>query len=95
MSLNPIIQEYRLGADSGDPWGSSMALFFGIAAVLHSRDPAMVPIKWQYRPPLHRWDDPRDEQDQWISYYANYQLLQAGSVIERYTHLLRRHGCDY
>lgn len=98
LTREQIKPELTLLFGDGDPWGSTMQIWFGIAAELHYRNPDLVPAEWRYRPSPIRPDDPREPDDFLFEPLAETEtdaLVYWGSVFNRYASRLRRAGKDY
>lgn len=90
-----IKSEYQLSRDSGDPWGSLMTAWFGLAGELWMRGEA-VPVEWNYSPGAAA--DPREPEDYMYDLYKDATteaLVRFGNVLERYARFVKRAGRDY
>jgi hypothetical protein len=85
----------------GDPFGTCMMHWFGIANTLEGYA-GETPADWQYRPGLFVNDSLSEEYPD--SYYAEEvrdsrltieQLTYAGNVLARWSQLLKHAGKDY
>jgi len=88
-----IINEYRFVGDDGDPWGSSMDLFFEVAGEMWERG-LDIPVEWNYRAGLST----KDEESYWFKLTKGLNdadLTRLGKFLHRYVGLLVRHGKDY
>jgi len=94
-TLSDLTQELRLGDLKGDPWGTSLAALFDVAAELWWRG-VSIPGHWDYSPGAG--SDPR-EPDSYFAVLAadtsDVVLIKFGNLLERYTALCRRYGKDY
>lgn len=92
----------RMSWDSGDPYGSAMSAWFGIASALHVRGET-IPAGWEFRPSpmLHTVDDLEDYPDLeiWEVLEAGEasadDMRRAGDVLTRYVRLLEHCGRTY
>jgi len=83
-----------------DPWGACMLNLLGIAEVLDAY--ADVPAEWEYsrgagtpdleEHPAVLWRDAYDSEDEYLTIE---QLRYAGSVLNRWSDMLRHAGKDY
>ena len=97
MNYRDLISEIKMAHDPGDAWGSAMGAFFDLAAELWIRDDAMIPDEWRYSPGA-MGGDPREEDSFFFHVFAaadTADLERLGSVLHRYTDMLRTAGRDY
>lgn len=97
---NPILETMRDTFDDGDPWGSAVAWHFAIADVIAEIDREQVPSAWEFRQSPFGADTEAYEYEAIIETMANdgatlEDLVHAGNVLARYTHLLSINGYDY
>jgi len=95
MSVFHLKQEMRLTHD-GDAWGNTMGWWFAVADELNTRDPALVPAHWEFRPsPLGPSNDPDAYETYVVEEAPTKALIAFGNILTRYAQRLRRAGLDY
>lgn len=97
---NPVLETMRDTFDGGDPWGSAVAWHFAIADVITEIDPAQVPEAWEFQQSPFGADTEAYEYNAVIETMRDNgavleDLIHAGNVLARYTHLLMLAGKDY
>lgn len=84
------------GYDPGDAWGSVMGAWFDIADIL-TWEGLPVPAEWKYRRGYAYQSTPESALfDYWLMGYVDYyDLLDAGNLLQRASHILKAEGRDY
>lgn len=101
MTLSELKNEYRIVADSDDPWGSAMGVMFDLCAELWNRgEPSPVLWKTNYSPGAAGagFRDPRNPESYWFEMFAECDaatLEKFGLILNRYLTNLSRLGMDY
>lgn len=94
-------EEFRLAFDPCDAWGSVMGWFFGVADVLYHHDADLIPDTWRFGHGAgcdgNSLDDPdRDIQDGLDDgWWAPEDLVSFGTVLSRFSDMLRTNGGSY
>ena len=103
-NVNPVLEAFRDSYDKYDAWGSALNALFDIAECLH-RNGAEVPGHWEFTPsPFVVVDTELDAESESFfaaqidllmrqGHYSN--LVHAGNVLERFTHILELEGHSY
>lgn len=97
---NELKTEWRLTYDSGDPWGSGMSWLFAVCDYLTFETNECVPDEWQFKPsPLGANEDCFYYQTlrhlAFERYIAIDDVLHFGSLLVRFSSLLKRKNLDY
>ena len=94
MTITEYKHELRLLDLKYDPWGTTMAAWFDVAAELWTR--GETPLEWDYSPGVA--SDPREPENHFFNMFKAENtgtLILLGNLLERYTRQLTRAGKDY
>ena len=95
MTKTELLKEFKLTTDwRRDPYGSALSTLFDVAAELWWR--GECPPEWEYSPGAAV--DPREHDSEWAEisrHNASEPLIEFGSILNRYTSMLRLAGRDY
>ena len=102
MRLRTELWDIGIDWDTGDPWGSAMAVAFSISHALHHAGEE-IPSEWEYREAVGWSDiypDGDDEERAITEAVATTDLTwdrvrEIGSVMVRYSHALEARGFSY
>jgi hypothetical protein len=92
--------EWQLNYDKGDAWGSCMQWLFAVCDYLTFQTDEGVPDDWQFRPsPFGANEDCFCYQTlrhlAFEKYIETDDVLHFGSLLVRFSELLKRKGLDY
>ena len=102
MRLRTELWDIGIDWDTGDRWGSAMAVAFGISHALHHADEE-VPSEWEYRDAVgcSAIDPDGDDEARAITEAVATtdltwdRVREIGSVMVRYSHALEARGFSY
>lgn len=94
--------EFSIGFDGGDEWGSVLSFWFAVAEVAHHAG-AEIPARWQFQDSPVHGDDwvPEDYPASLVQEMydageiSNDDLIAFGNKLTRDAHRLKRAGKDY
>lgn len=88
--------EFQLTYDKGDPWGSCMQWLFAVCDYLTFETDECVPNHWQFKPSPFGADT-EDYNYQTLKELdaPSEDVLHFGSLLIRFSELLKRKGLDY
>lgn len=95
MTAHQALNEFRLGWDSGDKWGSAMQALFAICEVLVWDRNECTPHEWKYCPGLGQSCEEDELEFTLARELSTEVLIRTGNVLNRYIDLLERYGHDY
>jgi len=88
--------EWQLNYDKGDAWGSCMGWLFAVCDYLTFQTDECVPDEWQFRPsPFGANEDDYTYQTLKELDVPSEDVLHFGSLLVRFSELLKRKGLDY
>lgn len=96
LSVRDALPDLRLEFDRGDPWGSTMALFFAVAEEIEfNRESISPPGSWEYSPGAA--DEPERDGPfaATVALLSDSALLRLGDFCERYSERLKARGYSY
>lgn len=77
-----------------DPWGTSIAAFFDVAAEMYNRD-MDIPVDWHYCPSQLGVNVEDDILADLFSRCETEDIRYIGDLLHRYTNMLKIAGKDY
>jgi hypothetical protein len=88
--------EWQLNYDKGDAWGSCMGWLFAVCDYLTFQTDESVPDDWHFRPSPLGADIFSDNYKKLLELNVpSEDVLHFGSLLVRFSELLKRKGLDY
>lgn len=99
--MNKDLQnEFKLTYDKGDAWGSCMQWLFAVCDYLTFETDECVPDHWQFKPSLFGANEDCFNYQTlrhlaFEQYITTEDVLHFGSLLVRFSEMLKRKGLDY
>lgn len=96
LTKKDLVAEFRIAEDwRDDPWGTSMSVWFQVAAELYARG-TKIPFHWNYTAGAS--NDPREPESYWFDVLQDCEsdtLREFGNMLFVYSRKLSALGYDY